>query len=113
MPKYHKITPAEALAKLAKVDTKYVELFEHGTLGVELYKPEKIDKQQPHERDEIYVIISGSGTFYCDGATMDFAAGDFLFAPAHVEHRFEEFSDDFLTWVFFYGPKGGENTNHK
>ena len=113
MPKYHKITPTEALAKLAKVDTEFVELFEHGTLGVELYKPEKIDKQQPHERDEIYVVISGSGTFYCDGATMDFAAGDFLFVPAYVEHRFEEFSDDFLTWVFFYGPKGGEAPNTK
>ena len=23
-------------------------------------------------------------------------------------HRFEEFSDDFLVWVFFYGPEGGE-----
>jgi len=67
MSRYHKITPAEALKQLAKVDTPFVELYEHGTLGVELYQPEKIDKQQPHERDEIYVIISGSGTFYCDG----------------------------------------------
>lgn len=108
MPKHHKITPTEALAKLAKVDTKFVELFEHGTLAVELYKPEKIDKQQPHERDEIYVVISGSGTFYCDGERMDFAAGDFLFVPAGVEHRFEDFTDNFLTWVFFYGPKEGE-----
>jgi len=31
-----------------------------------------------------------------------------LFVPARVEHRFEEFSDDFATWVIFWGPKGGE-----
>jgi len=23
-------------------------------------------------------------------------------------HRFEEFSNDFAVWVFFYGPEGGE-----
>jgi hypothetical protein len=28
--------------------------------------------------------------------------------PYKVEHRFENFSDDFGTWVFFYGPEGGE-----
>ena len=25
-----------------------------------------------------------------------------------VEHRFEDFSDDFAAWVVFYGPSGGE-----
>ena len=37
-----------------------------------------------------------------------FAPGDLLFVPAGVEHRFEEFSDDFAAWVFFYGPEVGE-----
>jgi len=27
---------------------------------------------------------------------------------AHFRPRFEEFSDDFATWVMFYGPEGGE-----
>jgi hypothetical protein len=31
-----------------------------------------------------------------------------LFVPAGDEHRFTNFSDDFATWVFLYGPKGGE-----
>jgi len=31
-----------------------------------------------------------------------------LFVPAGVEHRFEHFSEDFSTWVVFYGPRGGE-----
>ena len=29
-------------------------------------------------------------------------------AAAGEVHRFERFSDDFATWVFFYGPEGGE-----
>ena len=35
-------------------------------------------------------------------------AGDLVFAPAHAEHRFEDISADFATWVLFYGPEGGE-----
>ena len=29
--------------------------------------------------------------------------------PAGVEHRFEEFTEDLLVWVVFYGPEGGES----
>ena len=49
----------------------------------------------------------------CDRAAKSnfrhgFSAGDFLFAPAGVEHRFVNFTDNFYTWVIFYGPEGGE-----
>jgi len=39
---------------------------------------------------------------------MTLVRGDVIFAPAGIEHRFENFSDDFVTWVIFYGPVGGE-----
>ncbi|HYG39572.1 MAG TPA: cupin domain-containing protein [Cytophagales bacterium] len=57
---------------------------------------------------ELRLIISGSGLFYCNGERVNFKYGDFLFVPAGIEHRFENFSEDFSTWVFFYGPVGGE-----
>jgi hypothetical protein len=31
-----------------------------------------------------------------------------LFVAADQPHRFEDFSEDFAAWVFFYGPDGGE-----
>ena len=31
---------------------------------------------------------------------------------AGVVHRFEGFSEDFLVWVFFYGPEGGERVGN-
>jgi mannose-6-phosphate isomerase-like protein (cupin superfamily) len=102
------ITTKEAAARLALTDSPFLELFQHGTLSVELYKPVGRDLQQPHTRDEVYVIVSGSGRFMSDGQLYDFQPGDFLFVPAGVEHRFEEFTDDFSTWVIFYGPEGGE-----
>lgn len=38
-----------------------------------------------------------------------FGPGDFLFAPAGLIHRFEDFTDDLVVWVLFYGPEGGES----
>ena len=102
------LTPAQALSKLADSGQRFVELFSHGSLLVEVYKPEQVDLQKPHTRDEVYIIINGSGTFYAGGHRQPFAPGDFLFVPAGVEHRFEDFTNDFSTWVLFYGPEGGE-----
>ena len=82
--------------------------FVHGTLEVEIYKPQRTDPQQPHARDEVYVVISGTGTFVDGEDRRPFAPGDFIFVPAGRVHRFEDFTADFATWVFFYGPAGGE-----
>ena len=42
------------------------------------------------------------------GTRRPFEAGEVLFAAAGVEHCFEDFTTNFATWVFFYGPEGGE-----
>jgi len=86
----------------------FVKVMEHGSMSVEIYRPEKIDKQTPHKRDELYVVISGTGEFMNDGKLSVFKPGDVLFVPAGIDHRFINFTDDFVTWVIFYGPDGGE-----
>ena len=83
-------------------------IFDHGTLQVKMYRPAAKDLQKPHTRDEIYVVARGSGWFVNDAERHPFQAGDMLFVPAGVEHRFDEFTDNFCTWVMFYGPEGGE-----
>ena len=86
-----------------------VPVFSHGTLEAELYAPRGKDLQQPHDRDEVYVVARGTGRFF-DGETYHAVGpGSFLFVAAGREHRFEDFTDDFATWVLFYGPVGGEN----
>jgi mannose-6-phosphate isomerase-like protein (cupin superfamily) len=103
-----RLTPESARAALAQAGKEFTLLFRHGSLEVEIYKPDRVDRQKPHARDEVYVVLSGSGTFVCGGSRQPFTAGEVLFAPAGIEHRFEEFTDDFVTWVLFYGPEGGE-----
>ena len=102
------ISPDTALEVLRKGGDPFTTLFRHGSLEVEVYKPDKVDLQQPHSRDEVYVVISGTGTFHNAGVKIPFGPGDFLFVPAGKVHYFENFSDDFATWVLFYGPEGGE-----
>ncbi len=99
---------AEAVDQLIKGEKTFVKLLEHGSMYIEYYAPELEDHQTPHDQDEVYVIHQGDGIFFNNGLRHTFEAGDVLFVPAGVEHRFEEFSEDFATWVIFYGPKGGE-----
>jgi mannose-6-phosphate isomerase-like protein (cupin superfamily) len=105
---FPKLSAEAGLAALAASGEDYVVPFRHGTLEVGLYRPVKVDTQKPHTRDEVYVVISGAGTFVVAGDRRAFGPGEVLFVAAGVEHRFEDFTDDFATWVFFYGPPGGE-----
>ena len=105
----HRLTVTDALARLpGPQGERYVELFQHGTLSVELYAPRGRDPQDPHTRDEVYVVVQGSGQFLNGGVRYPFGPGDLLFVPAGVVHRFENFTDDLAVWVVFYGPEGGE-----
>lgn len=103
-------TVAEALALLpAAGGARFAKVLERGSLLVEIYAPRGRDPQQPHTRDEAYVVVTGSGEFVNGDRRHAFGPGDFLFVPAGVAHRFENFTDDLVVWVIFYGPEGGED----
>ena len=93
----------------ASDDDHYGVLLSHGTLELGCYAPRDTDPQQPHDQDEIYIVHSGHGSFELDGKRQPFEAGEALFVPAGVSHRFVDFSDNFHAWVVFYGPRGGEH----
>ena len=76
------ISVQQASAALAASNAVFTELFKHGTLTVEFYKPDKIDHQKPHERDEVYVVVSDTGFSFMQEGGGIFKPGDFLFVPA-------------------------------
>ena len=109
-----RVTVEEALRRLPGPNgERWAVALEHGTLEVEIYAPRGRDPQQPHTRDELYVVVSGSGEFANGGRRERFRPGDVLFVPARVAHRFENFTDDLVVWVIFYGPEGGEAEEEK
>jgi mannose-6-phosphate isomerase-like protein (cupin superfamily) len=104
-----RVTVEDALARLpGAAGERFVSVLEHGSLQIELYAPRGTDPQQPHTRDEVYIIAQGSGVFLNGNVREWFSRGDLLFVPAGREHRFEAFTDDLTAWVIFYGPEGGE-----
>ncbi len=104
-----KATIEEMLKKIpGSKGEQYATAMKHGTLHVLIYSPKEIDTQKPHDKDEVYVVLRGTGTFFDGTKRNSFKAGDVLFVPAKTEHRFENFTNDFVTWVIFYGPDGGE-----
>jgi len=104
-PRIYHWTAKQALEGMPGV---FRQLFQHGSMVLEFYAPRNVDEQQPHSRDELYAVVSGTGWFVNGEIRHQFGPGDILFAPAGAIHRFEDFSDDLQTWVIFYGPEGGE-----
>lgn len=100
-----RITPQAARRQLAEAGgARYVTMFHRGNLELEYYEPRGTDPQQPHTRDEVYFILSGSGWFVRGAERWPFEAGEVIHVPAGVPHRFEEFSEDFATWAIFSPP---------
>ena len=87
----------------------FTEGLRHGSLLVEVFASRGLDTQSPHEQDELYVVVSGTASFEVRVEFSEVASGDALFVPDGDEHRFHRMSTDFVTWVVFWGPTGGES----
>jgi mannose-6-phosphate isomerase-like protein (cupin superfamily) len=57
-------------------------------LGVYVLVAPEPDRQQPHEDDEVYVVLEGSGVLEIEGETVELKEGEAAFVPAGADHRF-------------------------
>jgi mannose-6-phosphate isomerase-like protein (cupin superfamily) len=76
----------------------------HESPGVEvgvyvLVAPEP-DRQQPHEWDEIYVVLEGSGALDVEGEAIQLQEGGAVFVRAGAEHRFSAYEHLSLLVLF-------------
>ena len=107
-------TVTDAMVRLPGPEgQRFATVFNHGTLLVEIYAPRGVDPQTPHTRDEVYFVAAGSGEFVYGGERKSFGPTDFLFVEAGMTHRFENFTEDLIVWVLFYGPDGGEGAGNQ
>jgi mannose-6-phosphate isomerase-like protein (cupin superfamily) len=97
------LTVGDALAALGAPGETYTKLMSRSDLDIAIYRPDRVDPQQPHLRDEIYVVATGSGSFVQEDERRAVAPGDLMFVPKGVPHRFVDFTEDFSTWVIFFG----------
>jgi mannose-6-phosphate isomerase-like protein (cupin superfamily) len=74
-------------------------------IGVYVLVAPEPDRQQPHEDDEVYVVLEGEGTLEIEGAPVELREGHAIFVPAGAEHRFVGYEHLALLVVFERRPR--------
>jgi mannose-6-phosphate isomerase-like protein (cupin superfamily) len=57
-------------------------------LGVYVLVAPEPDRQQPHEDDEVYVVLEGTGVLEVEGEQAPVREGTAVFVEAGADHRF-------------------------
>jgi mannose-6-phosphate isomerase-like protein (cupin superfamily) len=73
-------------------------------LGVYVLVAPEPDRQQPHEDDEVYIVLEGTGVLDVEGKKVELREGHALFVPAHAEHRFSGYESLSLLVIFERAP---------
>lgn len=104
-----KFSAADFLAKLPlPADEKwkdgiwFTNAFTKNEFELEFFAPRGQDYQTPHEKDEFYIIVSGTADLITENEIINCQPGDALFVAAGKAHHFENISEDFATWVIFF-----------
>jgi mannose-6-phosphate isomerase-like protein (cupin superfamily) len=69
-------------------------------LGVYMLVAPEPDRQQPHEDDEVYLVLDGRGTLDVEGKHYELTEGDSVFVPAGAEHRFVGYEELCVLVIF-------------
>ena len=69
-------------------------------LGVYVLVAPEADRQQPHEDDEVYVVLEGSGVLDVEGEQVPVQEGVAVFVEAGAEHRFSGYENLALLVLF-------------
>ena len=89
--------------RLAASDRAYLPFLNEPTLRTGLYALPAggEDRQEPHEKDEVYYVIQGRAQITIDGEAYDVEPGSVIFVAAHIDHRFPDIEEDLQLLVFF------------
>ena len=81
----------------------YLEFIRERSLSVGLYvlPAGSVDKQQPHQEDEVYYVISGAADITVANETRPVCAGSIVYVGAGVAHHFHNISEELQVIVFF------------
>lgn len=102
MPNSHSFGIREVAERLSAGNGGYEIV--HSSPGVEvgvyvLVAPEP-DQQQPHEWDEVYLVLEGRGTLEVEGEEIPAQEGSAIYVRAGAEHRFTGYEGLSLLVIF-------------
>ncbi len=74
-------------------------------LGVYVLAAPEPDRQQPHEDDEVYVVLDGTGVLQVEGTDVPVREGDAVFVEAGADHRFTAYEHLSVLVIFERRPR--------
>jgi len=85
----------------------YLRFLKERSMSAGLYalSPGGTDTQQPHDQDEIYVVVSGRAHLTVGEETSLVARGCVVHVPAGVPHRFHHITEELRVLVVFSPPE--------
>jgi mannose-6-phosphate isomerase-like protein (cupin superfamily) len=75
-------------------------------IGVYVLVAAEPDRQQPHEDDEVYVVLEGRGSLEIEGEQVELREGHAVFVAAGADHRFSGYEQLSVLVVFERKPAG-------
>lgn len=76
-------------------------------VGVYVLVAPEPDRQQPHEDDELYVVLEGTGVLDVEGRSVPVKEGTAVFVEAGADHRFSAY--EHLSVLVLFERKPAEN----
>jgi mannose-6-phosphate isomerase-like protein (cupin superfamily) len=73
-------------------------------IGVYVLVAPEPDRQQPHDDDEVYIVLEGSGTLDVEGEQVALRVGHACFVPAGAKHAFSGYEELSLLVIFERAP---------
>ena len=74
-------------------------------LGVYVLVAPEPDRQQPHEDDEVYVVLEGRGSLEIEDECVELTEGHAVFVPARADHRFVGYEQLAVLVIFDRSPR--------
>jgi len=73
-------------------------------IGVYVLVAPEADRQQPHDDDEVYVLLEGRGALEVEGQKVELREGHAVFVPAGADHRFVGYEQLSVLVIFEKSP---------
>jgi mannose-6-phosphate isomerase-like protein (cupin superfamily) len=93
----------DLIERLEASSSPYLEFLRVPALSCGVYRLSRgaQDLQSPHDEDEVYFVLQGSGRVRIEGEERTVGPGSILYVRATSEHSFFEIDDDITLLVFF------------
>lgn len=105
----HSFEIAAVKQRLAEAGGGYEVVHESAglELGVYVLVAPEPDRQQPHEDDELYVVLEGTGVLQVEGEDVPVREGTAVFVEAGADHRFTAY--EHLSVLVIFEHRTAEN----